>query len=272
MAKKGQKLLILGAGGHGRVCAEIARAQGVADIGFLDSRYGRGDFINGIEVIGNGIKDLQRRFPADSVSVFVAIGENRLRSTLCEQISALGYDQPVLRHPSAILSPSAVIGANSVVMPGVIVNANARIGRHCILNTASSLDHDNVLEDGVHICPGVRSAGTVHFGARSLIGTGASLIPNVRVGRDAVVGAGAVVVRDVPAGARVAGNPARALERSPVTGSAHDVPESASALDAADRVGTRPGVDGIEPPKDARIGVPPIEECIDITSQSARVD
>ena len=213
MAKKGQKLLILGAGGHGRVCAEIARAQGLADIGFLDSGFREGEFIDGVELIGSGINDLQLRFPPDSVDVFVAIGENHLRSALCEQIRVLGYNQPILRHPSAIVSPSAIIGASSVVMPGVVVNVNSRIGRHCILNTACSLDHDNVLEDGVHICPGVRSAGTVHFGARSFIGTGASLIPNVTVGRDAVVGAGAVVVRDVPARARVAGNPARAIAR-----------------------------------------------------------
>ena len=213
MAKKGQKLLILGAGGHGRVCAEIARAQGLVDIGFLDSAYRQGELINGVELVGNGISDLSRRFPPESVIVFVAIGENHLRSALCEQIRVLGYNQPILRHPSAIVSPSADIGANSVVMPGVVINANSRIGRHCILNTACSLDHDNVLEDGVHICPGVRSAGMVHFGARSFIGTGASLIPNVTIGRDAVIGAGAVVVRDVPVGARVVGNPARAVSR-----------------------------------------------------------
>jgi acetyltransferase EpsM len=111
------------------------------------------------------------------------------------------------------VSPFAEIGANSVLMPGVIVNSNSRVGRHCILNTACSLDHDNMLEDGVQICPGVRSAGTVSFGARSFIGTGASIIPDIKIGRDAVVGAGAVVVRDVPAGGQVAGNPARAIER-----------------------------------------------------------
>ena len=104
-------------------------------------------------------------------------------------------------------------------MPGVIVNANAKVGRYCVLNTACSIDHDNVLDDGVQIAPGVRSAGNVHFGAMAFIGIGASLIPGVVVGTAAVVGAGAVVTENVPPGVLAVGVPARVIRpaRSPVT-------------------------------------------------------
>ena len=98
-------------------------------------------------------------------------------------------------------------------MANVVVNANARVGAHCILNTACTIDHDGDLADGVQIGPGVHAAGDVAFGERSLVGVGASLIPGVRIGREAVVGAGAVVTKNVPDGVTVAGVPARPIRR-----------------------------------------------------------
>jgi acetyltransferase-like isoleucine patch superfamily enzyme len=98
-------------------------------------------------------------------------------------------------------------------MANVVINANTRIGAHCILNTACTIDHDGELADGVQIGPGVHAAGDVAFGERSLVGVGVSLIPGVRIGREAVVGAGAVVTANVPDGVTVAGVPARPIRR-----------------------------------------------------------
>lgn len=188
----------------------MAEAQGFVVIGFLDAAAALlGTTANGIPVIGRSFSDLPPSLSSNSVAVFVAIGANKIRVGLFEQARGLGFSLPVLRHPSAVVSRWTQIGDGSVLMPGVIVNANTHIGRYCILNTACSLDHDNNVEEGVQICPGVTSAGAVAFGARSFVGTGASIKPGVSIGADAVVGAGAVVVRDVPPGARVIGNPAR---------------------------------------------------------------
>lgn len=205
-------LVIVGAGGHGRVCAEIARAAGWRVEGFCDIGKTAGELVNGLPVLAPGLAQLRAIHPPGQVHVFIAIGENGRRLSQMQGALALGYELARLLHPNALVSPSAEVGVGTVLMPGVIINANTRVGRACIVNTAASLDHDTMLEDGVQICPGVRSAGTVRYGAGAFVGTGAVIIPGVSIGASAVVGAGAVVIRDVPEGATVVGNPARVVE------------------------------------------------------------
>ncbi len=206
-------LVIVGAGGHGRVCAEIAAAAGWTVAGFLDASRPAGEIVNGHPVLGRSLGEIRNTHPSGKAQVFIAVGDNHRRKALFEGAAALGYEVAALVHPAASVSPTASVGAGSVLMAGTIVNANSSIGRYCIVNTASSLDHDNVLEDGVQICPGVRSAGGVRYRALAFIGTGASIIPGIEIGAHAIVGAGSVVIRDVPEDAKVAGNPARAITR-----------------------------------------------------------
>lgn len=206
-------LVIVGAGGHGRVCADVAQAAGFEVVGFCDSAMTKGQKINGITVIGAEAADAAALGAAETPQIFVAVGDNERRLELLDQSQKLGFACAKLIHPSAILSPSCEIGEGTVVVAGAVVNANARIGRGCILNTACSLDHDNILNDGVQICPGAHAAGGVTFGARAFVGTGASIIPNISIGARAIVAAGAVVTTDVPDGMSVAGVPAKAIAR-----------------------------------------------------------
>ncbi|SFL14049.1 sugar O-acyltransferase, sialic acid O-acetyltransferase NeuD family [Mesorhizobium albiziae] len=210
MIAKRERVVIIGAGGHGRVCAEIAASQGLDVTGFVDSGN-LSATINGVPVVARDIFELSSHTPPKTVSVFVAIGNNITRSKVCAEVASLGYQMPILCHPHSWVSPTVTIGAGTVLMPGVVVNANTRISTSCILNTCCSIDHDNILESAVQICPGVRSAGNVCFEKLAFVGTGAVLIPSVRVGAGAVVGAGSVVVRDVQAETRVAGNPAKKM-------------------------------------------------------------
>jgi sugar O-acyltransferase (sialic acid O-acetyltransferase NeuD family) len=204
-----RRVVIVGAGGHGRVCAEIATAAGFTVAGFCDAARGRGETVNGLTVLANELAQLGPIAPPDTTEVFIAIGDNARRAALFEAAVALGYRLATLIHPTAVVSATARIAAGSVLMPAVVVNANTRIGRNCIVNTSASLDHDNDLADGVQICPGVRSAGTVRFGAEAFIGTGAVIVPGRTIGARARVSAGAVVFHDVAEGVTVAGNPAR---------------------------------------------------------------
>lgn len=204
-------LIIVGAGGHGRVVAEVAAAAGHEVVGFLDAAKPAGELVNGIPVLGKSLGEIRSSHPPAQTGVFIAVGENARRRALFEGALALGYGVPALIHPSAIVSPTATIGAGTVLMPASILNANTAVGRYAIVNTAASLDHDNRLEDGVQICPGVRSAGTVSYGALAFVGTGAVIIPGIRIGMNATIGAGSVVIRDVQDGVRVAGNPATPL-------------------------------------------------------------
>jgi sugar O-acyltransferase (sialic acid O-acetyltransferase NeuD family) len=198
-----QQLIIIGAGGHGRVCAEIAVRCGYTVTGFCDPALALGEWINGIPgLLAEG---------TDDADLFVALGDNARRIELGELAQQQGIELATLIDPTAVVSATAEIGAGSVVMANVVINANARIGAHCILNTACTIDHDGELGHGAQIGPGVNAAGDVTIGEKSLVGVGASLIPGVRVGRDAIVGAGAVVTGDVPDRVTVAGVPARPI-------------------------------------------------------------
>ena len=203
---------IVGAGGHGRVCAEIAEAMGHRVVGFIDQPRSADERINGTPILFTDLGGLARAKSQKSTAVFIAVSGNQQRLTLIEDAEKLGLPILTLIHPSAVISRTCSIGVGSVVMPGSIINANARLGRGCILNTAASVDHDCVVDDGAQIAPGVHAASNVHFGARSFTGTGASIKQCIRIGTDAFVGVGAVVVRDVDQGATVVGNPAKTLK------------------------------------------------------------
>jgi len=194
------RLVLIGAGGHGKVVADTAEADGYREIVFTDqiwptqSENGRWSIVGGI----NDYKDEQR---------FCSIGDNATRARIFGEQSL--KDSPVLVHPSAVLSPTAQLGAGTLVVAGAIINADVTIGYGGILNTACSVDHDCKLGEFVHISPGSRLAGNVTVGARSWIGIGAVVKEGITIGQDVTVAAGAVVVRDIKDGEHVAGVPAR---------------------------------------------------------------
>jgi sugar O-acyltransferase (sialic acid O-acetyltransferase NeuD family) len=200
-------LIVLGAGGHGRVVADAAEAAGLTVFGYIDPKLPKGSLVNSVPVLGTDelLKDVS--FVREHCFV-VALGDQKARRALSERLDESGSLRTIM-HPSCIVSKSARIGAGSVLAAGAIVNANATIGRFCILNTACSVDHDCVIEDGVQICPGARLSGKVTCGPDALLGAGVTIIPGVTVGASAIVGAGAVVVRNVPPQTVVLGNPAR---------------------------------------------------------------
>ena len=139
-----KNLLILGAGGHGKVVKEIAEALGYNKIAFLDD--------NSTEAIGK-IAD-SKAFVNQFQEAFVGIGNNKFRGELLTRLKQEGFAIPVLIHPTAYVSKSAVIGKGTVVEPMAIVNAKSQIGTGCIISVGSIVDHDAVLEDCVHVNAG----------------------------------------------------------------------------------------------------------------------
>ena len=139
----------------------------------------------------------------------VAIGDNRIRASTFQRLVSLGGTPLTVVHPNASVSKRATIGPGTVVMAGAIVNSGAVVGVDCILNTACSVDHDSRLGDHVHICPGARLAGSVRVGEQTMVGTGCCVVPGKMIGCRSVVGAGAVVISDLPDYCCAYGNPAR---------------------------------------------------------------
>ena len=208
------KLLILGAGGHGKVVAECALSLGLyTAIAFLDddeTAIGE-SILDSCPIIGTFSDAVS--FAHEYAEAFVALGNNRKRVDLINSLKNIGYRIPSLIHPAAYVSKFAHIDSGTVIMAGAVVNVDAHIGVGGIINTGASVDHDCVLGMGVHLSPGARLGGTVTVGNYTWVCMGASVVNNVRVGEGAVVAAGAAVVRDVRDGVLVVGVPGRERKR-----------------------------------------------------------
>ena len=204
-------LLIIGAGGHGKVIADIASALGKWDqIAFVDDKYPDLKQVLDWPVIG-GMEDF-RMHRQEYPDVFVAVGDNAVRQKITIWSEEAGFHLPSLIHPRAAVSRLAVIGAGTIINSQSAVNANAKIGKGCIVNTGATVGHDCVLGDFVHVAPGASLAGETVIGEACWIGMRSAVIEQLTVGKGVVVGAGAVVLSDVPDQKLVVGIPAKIIK------------------------------------------------------------
>lgn len=204
------KLIIIGASGHGKVVADIAiKMNKWQSITFLDDDESIKTSM-GLEVIGKTTDAFTYKDEAD---FFVAIGSNATREKIQEKLIEQGLNVVSLIHPSAVIGTDVEIDIGTAVMGSVAINSSSRIGKGCIINTSSSLDHDNVIEDYVHISPGVRTAGSVGIGKGTWLGIGSVISNNVNICSGCKVGAGAVVVKDITEPGTYVGVPVRRVDR-----------------------------------------------------------
>ena len=194
-----KKLAIFGASGHGRVAMDCAQLmQKWSEVVFYDDN-----------LLPNRSFEALLDTPPEALDAFVAIGNNRTREELQLKLQSVGFNIPVIKHPSAIVANDVVVLDGTLLVAGAIVNPGSKLGYGCVINTSASVDHDCKLEDFVHISPGARLAGTVKIGNRSWIGIGSTICENRTVGADVMVAAGAVVIKDIPDNETVMGVPAR---------------------------------------------------------------
>jgi len=204
-------LFIYGASGHAKVVIDVAEKMGVWQIrGVLDDNpaLAGSEFLS-YPILG-GIECLDA-LNREQDFIFVAIGSNAVRQRIANSLIAKGFSLPILIHPSATVGRDVSVGYGSVVMAGVVINPSTQIGALCILNTACSVDHDGKLGAAVHISPGAHLAGSVTVGEQSWVGIGSSIIEGRMIGCRSIIGAGAVVVDDIPDDVTVVGVPARPI-------------------------------------------------------------
>ena len=196
------KLIIVGAGGHGKVIADIALKSGYANICFIDDNT-IGEVL-GFPIIGK-ISDLSK-LNDSSTDFVIAIGSNKVRQAIAET-----YDVNwiTLVHPSAQIAIDVTIDKGTAVMAGAIVNPSTKIGKHCIINTGAIVEHDNVIEDYVHVSPNVALGGIVRIGSLTHVGICATVKNVITICPDCVIGAGAVVVKNIEKRGTYVGVPAK---------------------------------------------------------------
>lgn len=213
------KMIFWGATGQAKVLRECLKPSGMELVALFDNNAERtSPFPDTPIYIGKQsfeawVKENEANRP---ISFLVAIGgtQGKARMEIQQYLASFQLVPLLAKHAAAYVADDAQIGAGSQILAHATVCVEATIGRGCIVNTGATVDHECVLEEGVHICPGAHLGGCVHVERYATVGLGASVLPRITIGQGAIVGAGAVVTKDVPPGTVVAGNPARCLEKA----------------------------------------------------------
>lgn len=194
-------LIIIGAGGHGKVVRNIAKRCGYIRVFFLDDRAPLSE-----DVIGKSGDYIKYK---NSAFFFVAIGNGAVRKKVYDELCLNQAEIITLVDPDSVIAEDVKIGCGSVIMPGTVINSNTEIGMGVIINTCASVDHDCVVKDFAHISVGAHLCGTVEIGDNVWVGAGATVINNISICDNCMIGAGAAVVKDIKEPGIYKGVPAR---------------------------------------------------------------
>jgi sugar O-acyltransferase (sialic acid O-acetyltransferase NeuD family) len=199
------RLLIIGTGGQGKVVLDCAKEYYDSITFMTNDKHALG--INNYPVI------YEQDITVDTIlknydELIVAIGNNNARLKIALAYELKGMKLATIIHPKAVVSETAVIGCGTVICANAVINPSATIGKACIINTGAIIEHDCILENGVHISPNAAMGGTVFIGEKTWVCVGSSIANNIKIGNNSIIGAGAVVIKDVPNNVLAVGVPA----------------------------------------------------------------
>jgi sugar O-acyltransferase (sialic acid O-acetyltransferase NeuD family) len=204
--------IIYGASGHGKVVADLLYACGIELEGFVDDNPQLSQEETGLTILGDA-RWLARETARRPLDVALGIGDNFARRLVAERVVRSNAVLITVVHPSATISPSATLSSGTVVMPHAVVNAGAVIGTGAIINTAAIVEHDCIVGNYAHLSPKATIGGHVRIDDLTWLGIGSSVIPNTKVGKGSIIGAGATVITDIDEWVVAVGTPARPLKK-----------------------------------------------------------
>lgn len=193
------KIYIYGAGGHGKVVADIATACGYKEIEFIDDG-------------NNSFKKLENIKDDISIPIALGIGNNNIRKKIFLKLKKQGFNIIKLIHPSSVISTNTILGEATVVMPNVVVNSSTKIGKGVILNTSSVVEHECNVKDFVHLSPSVTLSGDVEVGELTHIGINSCAIPGIKIGSNCIIGAGSTIVKNIRNYKKAYGTPCKEVK------------------------------------------------------------
>ena len=210
-----QNLVIWGASGHALVVADIVRLQGEYEIvGFLDdiNLESHGTPFCDARILGGG-EQLDNAKRMGVKYLIFAFGDCDARLRLSALVREKGFSLATAIHPNATIADDVVVGSGTVIEAGAVIKPGTRIGENVIINSCTSVGHECIVEDGSHICPGVCLGGEVKVGRAAWVGIGATVKELVTIGKHSLIGAGAVVLGDIPDGVVACGVPAKVVRK-----------------------------------------------------------
>lgn len=213
MHKQKDKIVIWGASGHASVIADILNLNGEFDlVGFLDDINidSHGKDYCGSRILG-GQEKLKFLYQSGVKNIIIGIGDCKIRTNLAQIAISQGFSLVNAIHPNSIVAKNVRLGKGIVICGGAVVNVGSIIGDNVIINTCASVDHDCIVNDSVHICPGVHLAGGIEIGKESWIGIGSIVKEKIKIGEHVTIGAGSVVVKNISSNATAYGVPAKII-------------------------------------------------------------
>lgn len=212
--RKIYRIVVVGGGGHAKVLISVLKKSSSYElIGYTDVRDS-GELL-GIPYLGTD--SVLETLAETNVGCFAALGVGKVtvneeRMRLADRIVGLSFRLPEVISPHALVNEDVTIGDGTVVFDGAVINTGARIGRASIINTNSTVEHDCVIGDNVHLAPGANLSGGVSVGHNCMIGTGANVIQGIGICADCLIGAGTTVIKDITTSGVYVGNPAERIK------------------------------------------------------------
>lgn len=203
-----KRIVLIGASGHGRVCAEIAELNGYDEILFLDDNRELTE-CGGYSVVGVAAEF--EEYLDDDTAFFVSVGNAEIRKRIQEEIETAGGKIATLLHPKSVISKKVEIGAGSAVMACAVINSGTKIGKGVITNTSSSVDHNCTIGDYCHVAVGAHICGTVNIGEKTWIGAGVTVSNDISICGGCIIGVGATVARNIEKKGIYIGVPAKEM-------------------------------------------------------------
>lgn len=209
-----KKVIIIGSSGHAKVIIDIFRQSTTHElIGIVDQNRKVGERFCGLEVLGHDDQVAALAAEHEGCLFFIAIGDNLTRAAVKQNLT-IHYPEikfAIAIHPAAVVADSVSIGEGTAVMAGAVINADAKIGKCCIVNTKASIDHDGVMYDFSSIAPGATTGGNVTIGKYSAIGIGATVIQGISIGDHSIVGAASLLTKNCKSNEVMYGIPAKLI-------------------------------------------------------------
>ena len=208
-----KNVIIMGAGGHSKVIADIIVKSQDNVLGFLDDNIPINTVIikeKKLKVLGKIEDSIKIKEQNNDIEFVIGIGNNKTRKAIAENYPDLNYYTAI--HPSSQIALDVKIEDGTVIMANACINTSTTIGKHCIINTGAIIEHDNIIEDYVHISPNATLCGTVKIGELTHIGAGSTIKNNTKICSNCIIGAGAVVVKNIEEEGTYVGVPVKKIK------------------------------------------------------------